>query len=109
MRRAIVPILLAIAISRLIGCIGEPANPAATQPATVLNLATTQPSYWYQQGGGPTVRDDDFERLWNACEAVARDFLFEVDRTDYRSGVLTTKPLTSRQWFEVWRRDVRRV
>ncbi len=28
------------------GCIMHPQNPAATQPATYLDLSTTQPSYW---------------------------------------------------------------
>src|SRR3982750_1746160 len=107
MRRAALCVILLIGFSRLVGCIGEPSNPAATQPATVIDPATTQPSYFYQQPGGPTVRWNDFEALWDTCETVARDFLFKIDRSDFRAGVLTTAPLTSRQWFEVWRRDVR--
>src|SRR5262249_42049068 len=102
--RLSIAIILLVAASRLVGCIGAPENPSATQPATEVDLATTQPSYWYEQPG-PTVRGNDFEQLWNVSERVARDFMFQLDRTDYRGGVLTTKPMTSRQWFEFWRRD----
>lgn len=90
------------------GCIAHPQNPAATQPATAVDPATTQPSYWYSQGG-LVVRSDNFEKLFTACEEVAREFFFKIDRIDYRSGVLTTKPMISAQWFEPWRRDVRTI
>jgi hypothetical protein len=36
---------------------------------------------------------------------VARDYLFALDRQDYRDGVITTDPMVSAQWFEPWRRD----
>jgi len=89
-------------------CINEPQHPATTQPAT-LNTpqATTQPSFWYEQPPAATVEAADFEKLWRACEDVARDFLFKLDRTDYRAGVLTTVPMATSQWFEPWRRDAR--
>src|SRR5262249_44400097 len=80
----------------------------ATQPATSIDPVTTQPSYWLQQPA-QSVTANDFDRLWNVCEEAARDFLFSIDRTDYRAGLLTTRPLTSRQWFEVWRPDVRTI
>jgi hypothetical protein len=37
---------------------------------------------------------------------TARWRQFKVDRTDYRNGILTTLPLESKQFFELWRRDV---
>ena len=89
------------------GCVTHPQDPAATQPATTVNLATTQPSYWLDQPAPAGARADDFQRLWSASEDVARDFLFRLDRQDYRAGLLTTRPLVSGQWFEPWRRDVR--
>jgi hypothetical protein len=89
------------------GCITHPWNPAATQPATVLDLSTTQPSYYLSQPPIWTVSSPDFDRLWKASEQTARDYLFLLDREDYRSGLLTTVPLVSGQWFEPWRRDVR--
>ena len=88
------------------GCIMHPMNPAATQPATVLDLNTTQPSYWLGQPPVGTASSADFDRLWKASEQTARNFLFTLDREDYRSGELTTVPLVSAQWFEPWRRDV---
>jgi hypothetical protein len=91
----------------LSGCIMHPENPAATQPATVLDLSTTQPSYWLEQPAEATVSAADFDRLWKASEQTARDHLFQLDREDFRSGELTTLPLVSAQWFEPWRRDVR--
>lgn len=98
---ATLPLLLA-------GCIGEPQHPATTQPVTVLsNLATTQPSYWYDEPPTATITSADFQKLWNACEAVAKDRFFDIERTDYRSGILTTAPLVSAQWFEPWRRDTK--
>src|SRR5207245_5438405 len=30
----------------------------------------------------------------------------DLDREDYREGLLTTLPLVSKQSFEIWRRDV---
>jgi hypothetical protein len=88
------------------GCITHPQDPAATQPVTMMDLATTQPSYWLQQPAVGTVTSADFDRLWNACAHTARSHLFTLDRQDYRSGELTTAPLVSAQWFEPWRHDV---
>lgn len=89
-----------------LGCASRPMTPAATQTATDINLATTQPSYWLDQPANATARGDDFERLFAASEDTARDFLFRIDRVDYRAGLLTTWPLVSKQWFEFWRPDV---
>lgn len=89
------------------GCITRPQDPAATQPVTMLDLATTQPSYWLVQPAVGAVTSPDFDRLWKICEQTARSYLFVLDREDYRTGELTTAPLVSSQWFEPWRRDVR--
>jgi hypothetical protein len=89
------------------GCIGEPQHPAATQPSTAIDPATTQPSYWMAQPATGVVSSDDFHRLWGVCEDVARDYFFKLDREDYRTGTLTTMPLVSSQWFEPWRPDNR--
>lgn len=89
------------------GCITTPRNPAATQPSTAVDPATTQPGHWLDQPGIARASSIDFERLAAACEDVARDYLFKLDRVDYRSGVITTQPLVSAQWFEPWRQDNR--
>jgi hypothetical protein len=83
-----------------VGCAHQP------KPTTRPSLATTQPDYWLSQPPAATVSSRDFDRLWHATEVAARDHGFVIDREDYRSGVLTTEPLTSKQWFEVWRNDV---
>jgi hypothetical protein len=88
-----------------IGCINKPQNPAATQPATAVDLATTQPSYWLTQPAAAQVKANDFDALWQACKSTARGYLFALDREDYRGGVITTKPMVSKQWFEPWRPD----
>jgi len=88
------------------GCITGMQNPAATQPVTMVDLATTQPLYWLEKPAEATVSSADFDRMWKACEQTARNFLFTLDREDYRSGELTTLPLVSAQWFEPWRPDV---
>ena len=89
------------------GCITGPQDPSATQPVTMVDLATTQPNYWLQQPPQASVNSPDFDRLWKSSEQAARNYLFTLDREDYRTGSLTTLPLVSAQWFEPWRRDVR--
>jgi hypothetical protein len=89
------------------GCAGRTQRFAATQPATAIDLATTQPSYWLDQPGAATVASADFQKLWDACDGAARDFLFKPDRQDFRGGVLTTEPMVSAQWLEPWRAEVR--
>lgn len=98
--------LLAIA-PLLGGCIIRPQNPAATQPATAVNPATTQPVYWLDQPANAVAQSPDFQQLFSASEETAREFLFRIDRIDFRFGLLTTRPLISKQWFEFWRPDVR--
>ncbi len=105
------PLLCAILSVLLLaaGCITEAQHPAATQPSTWQDPSTTQPSYWLNQPAEVTIHGDDFEKLWKACEQSARDYMFQLDRQDYRSGLLTTVPLTSAQWFELWRQDVKTI
>ena len=87
------------------GCISGPQRPAATQPSTAIDPATTQPTYWLDQPAKVYVTSNNFQQLWDACEDTARGYFFKLDRIDYRSGVLTTQPLVSGQVFEPWRQD----
>jgi hypothetical protein len=66
-------------------------DPAAAKPA--------RPSQ------APGIVHDDFDALWNAAEAAVRKRLFRIARTDYRAGILTTEPMVSKQFFELWRTD----
>jgi hypothetical protein len=76
------------------------------QGAPHRSAATARPPYWLRRPAVATIEADDFEQLWRACEASARHFGFTLDRLDYRGGVITTQPLTSKQFWEVWRNDV---
>jgi hypothetical protein len=58
-------------------------------------------------GSALSVNHADFDRLWAACEAVAREMHFTIDRRDYRGGVLSTEPMTGGQLFEPWRTELR--
>jgi hypothetical protein len=84
---------------------GTTAGPT-TRRATDMDRNLAQPAYWYNRPATTTVTADDFDQLWAACERAARDRGFQIDREDFRSGVMTTRPLVSKQWFELWRRDV---
>jgi hypothetical protein len=89
------------------GCLLWRQHPAATQSATAsVNPQTTQPSFWLKQPAVAHVRSRNFDKLWNAGREAMRDDGFLVDRRDYREGLLTSYPLTSRMGYEVWRRDV---
>ena len=68
-----------------------------------------EPSYWYAQPASNQTRAAGFDQLWDAAESASRDLLFKIDRRDRRSGVLTTEPLVSAQWFEPWRREVQTI
>jgi hypothetical protein len=107
-RAAICALRLAIvlmAASLAGGCITHQQHPAATQPATVVDAATTQPSFWLDQPAAATVRGTDFDHMAAVCQDVARSYLFKIDRVDYRAGLVLTEPMISSQWFEPWRRD----
>jgi hypothetical protein len=88
------------------GCIGHPANPAQTVPVTVTDTSATQPVYWYDRPATVTVGAANFDKLWHAAEEAARLHGFRIDREERRTGLLTTEPLISSQFFEFWRRDV---
>jgi hypothetical protein len=90
----------------LSACITAPSNPAATQPATKIDPHQADPAYWLARPAVASATSDNYDRLWDASEKVARDDLFPIDRRDYRDGVLTTEPVISKQFFEFWRDDV---
>jgi hypothetical protein len=105
--------LIAAVLCCLAGCArraatagtGPGAGPT-TRRVTDVDRRLAQPAFWYNQPATSTVTADDFDNLWAACERAARDRGFRIDREDFRSGVMTTHPLISKQWFELWRRDV---
>ena len=52
-----------------------------------------------------TPAQKNFVALWQGSLDVLRDYGFTVDRQDRREGLITTRPLVGRQWFEFWRKD----
>lgn len=93
------------AVACLQGCIWHESRPSATQPATAIDPATTQPLYWLGRPAVATATSLQFQPMWNACEETGRHFGFPLDRQDYRAGLLTTVPVVSEQILEPWRKD----
>jgi len=46
------------------------------------------------------------DHLWASVQETLRRQQFQLDRIDRTAGVITTKPETSRHFFEFWRKDV---
>jgi hypothetical protein len=87
----------------LCGC-AEKAQRATTRPLTDVDPKLAEKEYWLEQPATAMV-NGNFDRLWEASEEAAREFLFKIDRRDQRSGLLTTEPMISKQMFELWRKD----
>ena len=83
----------------------EPAPAPYVKPVTDVDPAQATPEYWYDQPSVVHVPARDYDRLFAACQTATHSFLFRVDRTDYREGVITSYPNTGAQFFEFWRPD----
>jgi hypothetical protein len=83
------------------GCASHP----PTQPPT-QHPETAEVTYWLAKPAAATIEADDFASLWRACRDATLASSFTIDRVDFRSGVMTTMPLISKQFFELWRNDV---
>ncbi|MBN2065152.1 MAG: hypothetical protein JW745_10150 [Sedimentisphaerales bacterium] len=46
------------------------------------------------------------DTVWLACKEELRDRGFEIDFQNRKLGIIESKPLISRQWFEFWKKDV---
>jgi hypothetical protein len=98
--------LLLLVLALPTGCITGRQNPAATQPATAIDPKTAQTAYWMAKPAIAEVSSGNFDRLWSAAEDSLRDHSLLIDRTDYRQGVLTAQPRSSKLFYEFWRNDV---
>ena len=104
MHTKLVVMLLGLAL--VSGCLrNRPANPATTRPVTDMDPKMATVEYWVAQPATANVSLDDFTRLWQTCEEVARVYLMPIERRDYRGGMLVAGPVISKQLFEFWRRD----
>ena len=95
---------LALSAALITGCMTTSHAPT-TQPATSKDLATTHAFYWLDQPDVASTENFQFQPLWDTCEQVARAYQFQLDRQDYRLGLLTTKPMVSKEILEPWRKD----
>ena len=99
----LLPLLFAaLACGHLVSCASNNTGTLATE----ADPETARPAYWLAQPATETVTFGDYDALWEAAQSAARWRGFRIDRQDYRGGVLMTRPLASKQAFEVWRRDV---
>jgi len=98
--------LLAVACALPAGC-GQRTTWAPSRPLETAqaDAKTATVEYWLAQPASATASWSDLTVLWDTCEDVARRWAFRIDRRDYRSGILSTEPMISRQVFEFWRRD----
>jgi len=94
--------LLAVAVGGCAQRTGTPTGLATIEQPT----RTATVDYWVTQPGVAQAQSADFDRLWQASVDTCREFDYPIDRTDYRLGVLTTKPRVSPQFFEQWRREL---
>ncbi|MBN1344717.1 MAG: hypothetical protein JXQ73_18640 [Phycisphaerae bacterium] len=71
----------------LTGCVDPPSDYGPVQADVVVSDGT------------------DFDYLWESTLRTLRRVNLTPDRQDSREGIITTKPITSQQWFEFWRHD----
>jgi hypothetical protein len=104
-RRSAALVLLVLLTLFTQGCLLNPVNPKA-KAATAIDAKLANSEYWFNQPAVERIEAPDYETLWNACELAAHDASFTIERFDYRTGLLTTKPLISKQFFELWKHDI---
>jgi hypothetical protein len=92
-----------LALLILSGC--HASHPPTTQKATAIDPIQATPGYWLSQPAVAKIPATDFYKLWYACRTEAHDRLFLIDREDFREGLLTTQPMVSKQFTELWRTD----
>ncbi len=98
--------LTTLASLLLAGCVNSNPRAGSGNSVTAVKPETATIQYWVDQPASTVITADDYDKLWKACDHVAISYLFAIDRTDYREGVLTTKPLISKYFTEFWRNDV---
>ena len=79
--------------------------------ASMLLAAGCQPKYTRPvlEPAPQTPEQESFQRLWQASRHVLISYHFRLDRQDPRAGVITTWPMTGKQFFELWRKDSARA
>ena len=76
-------------------------------PVTSLGCATSRPTtYISTHELGIPARSAQADQVWEAAQDTLRRHFFRIDRLDRRAGIVTTVPVMSQHFFEVWRKDV---
>jgi hypothetical protein len=96
-------VAVTIALFVFAGCAAS--HHPTTKPVTDMDPKLAQPDYWWSQPAVVHVTAADFQKLWDACKGELYVRLFPVDREQYRDGLLTSEPVVSKQFFELWRTD----
>ena len=94
-------VALLLSCVSLAGCITS--HPGT--PVTKIDDKQALPDYWWNQPAVVHVSSTDFHKLWDSCKGELYVRLFPVDREQYRDGLLTSEPVVSKQFFELWRTD----
>jgi len=80
---------------------------ACNTSPTGLSIVQSGPTIEVESRRPVSMSSADFNPLWDASDKVLRELHFQPARRDKRLGVMTTEPMTSAQWFEPWRRELR--
>jgi hypothetical protein len=85
-------------------------NSSSTPPITRASLMSipieqSGPDYWFNKPAVTSIESADFQKLWDACRETLIDDQFEISDENYRLGLMSTWPLLSKQFFEIWRSD----
>jgi len=86
------------------GCVSSTSRP--TNAVTAVKPETSTIQYWLDQPVTVRVTAKNYDELWKACDHVSHRYLFAIDRNDYREGLMTTLPMISKYFTEIWRSDV---
>ena len=97
MQRLTVAVLLVV-FSLSAGCTNRPRE-----------VALDHETDWFEGDAVVWVEGRVYRKLWQAAENSLRRFEYDVARSDYRGGLLTSEPRDGGQFFEPWRDDVRTV
>ena len=106
-RQVTLTLAIAACVFAAIGCTNGHRPPPTTKPiATDIDPTLATTAYWLSQPASAGVTSANYERLFAACDHVLRQRRFIVDRSDFRDGILSSRPLISQQIWEPWRDDV---
>jgi hypothetical protein len=98
-------VIALIGLVVLAGCASEPSTSAPRIGPPDTDPKTGASEYWLDKPSSSSAFSSDYDKLWNLCQEIARERFFDLDQLDYREGVLTTRSVISRQFFEPWRDD----